>query len=213
MFTGLVQSAGKLRGRLSSGPGTRLEIETDLCGLEVGESVAVNGACLTVAQVSVTRFEVDVSIETAQRSTLGRLPLGSMVNLEPALRIGDRLGGHLVSGHVDAVARIDQVTRLGESVRVRVAHPAHLAPFIAEKGSIALDGVSLTVNGVSAAAFEVMLIPHTRSRTSLANPTMGQEVNLEVDLLARYVARALGTAGTSGDEPLVQALRRAGMLG
>jgi riboflavin synthase len=212
MFTGLVQGTGKLRGRSRRGPGFRLEVVSSLAALELGESVAVDGVCLTVSALAEDGFAADVSVETAATTTLGELSLGSILNLERSLRVGDRMGGHLVSGHVDGVAIAEQVLPAGEALEVRLAFPAPLAPFIAEKGSVALDGVSLTVNAVRGTTFQVMLIPHTRAHTNFAALAPGRKLNLEVDLVARYVARALQAALPSGDESLIQALRRAGML-
>ncbi len=216
MFTGLVEGTGKLRGRSRRGPGYRLEIAMELGPLELGESIAVNGACLTVASMTQGAFEADISLETADKTTLGRLVPGSTLNLERSLRLGDRLGGHLVSGHVDGVARVRAVEQVGEAQRVVVSAPTELSPFIAAKGSVALDGVSLTVNAVDGAELEIMLIPHTQEVTSLGRLAPGTEMNLEVDLLARYVVRYLQTAGagaadTSGSG-LEAALERAGLL-
>lgn len=217
MFTGLVEGTGKLRGRSRRGPGYRLEIATDLGPLELGESIAVNGACLTVACMTQGAFEADISLETAEKTTLGKLVPGSALNLERSLRVGDRLGGHLVSGHVDGVAAVKAVEQAGEAQRVVVTAPAELSPFIAAKGSVALDGVSLTVNAVDGPDLEIMLIPHTQEVTSLGRLAPGTEMNLEVDLLARYVVRYLQTAGGEADaraagSGLEAALERAGLL-
>lgn len=206
MFTGLVESTGVLRARA----GARLSIETNLSDLALGDSVAVSGVCLTVTAVSARGFEVDLSAETTGRSTLGALPPGSPVNLERSLRVGDRLGGHFVSGHVDDTVVAELVERLSEAWRVRVGFAPALGAFIAEKGSVALDGVSLTVNAVQTRSFEVMLIPHTLAHTTLADLAPGRRLNLEVDVLARYVVHALSEARS--DDSLQQALRRAGML-
>jgi riboflavin synthase len=227
MFTGLVEATGTLRSRSRRGPGYRLAIEAGLGRLALGESVAVDGACLTVTSVTAAGFEADASQETAERSTLGRIALGAAVNLERSLRLGDRLGGHLVSGHVDGVAVVERVVPAGEAWRATVRMPDGAEPYVAEKGSVTLDGVSLTVNAVSGSSFEVMLVPHTRQATSLRQLTAGREMNLEVDLLARYVVRYLAAAGRgespvsqaagprpdlSGEQSLVQALKRARVL-
>ncbi len=200
MFTGLVEGTGKLRSRARRGPGYRLEIETDLGPLELGESISVNGACLTVAAMTHGAFEADISLETADKTTLGRIGPGSSVNLERSLRLGDRLGGHLVSGHVDGVGVVRSVSAVGEAQRVVITAPAELAPFIAAKGSVALDGVSLTVNAVRGAELEIMLIPHTQQVTNLGRLAPGTEMNLEVDLLARYVVHYLEAAGGGSDQ-------------
>jgi riboflavin synthase len=199
MFTGLVETTGELRSRERRGPGHRIVVGTTLGPLELGESIAVSGACLTVVGAAGDAFEADVSLETANKTTLGRLPIGARVNLERSLRVGDRLGGHWVTGHVDGVARVARVTTVGEAWRVEIVPPPELLRFVAPKGSVALDGVSLTVNGVSGAGFDVMLIPHTREVTHFDRLAPGVELNMEIDLLARYVARYLETEG-SADE-------------
>jgi riboflavin synthase len=230
MFTGLVQTTGRIRARSRRGPGYRLVIQTSLASIELGESVAVNGACLTVTAATNSGFEADLSLETAQTTTLGRLPIGAAVNLERALRVGDRMGGHLVSGHVDAVVVAESVTAAGEAQRLSVRIPARLEPYLAEKGSVALDGVSLTVNGIAPPLLEVMLVPHTLQHTNLQGVGAGWEMNLEIDTLARYVVRYLtlitgGAAqsafaaearGADADDPVgdrfTQALKRAGIV-
>jgi riboflavin synthase len=186
-------------------------VEAKLGPLALGESILVNGACLTVVSSDARSFEADVSLETANKTTLGALSLGSPLNLERALRVGDRLGGHLVSGHVDAVAELERVTAAGEALRLAVSYPRELARFIAVKGSITLDGVSLTVNDVASDVLEVMVIPHTLAVTTLGELKPGAPINLEVDTLARYAARFLEVSRASGDEAgLKEVLRRAG---
>jgi len=221
VFTGLVESTGTLRSRAPRGPGYRLAVRTTLGPLELGESISVNGACLTVATVAADHFEADVSKESAEKTNLGRLSPGSAVNLERALALGARLGGHWVSGHVDAVVRVRNVLPAGEARRVEVELPAAVRPYLAPKGSVALDGISLTVNEVQEASFEVMLIPHTLLATTLLDLAPGRELNLEVDLLARYVVSYLQSpAGASSPHPaaadrdasLIEALKRSGMM-
>jgi riboflavin synthase len=191
MFTGLVEATGKLDGRAPRGPGFRLSIASALSGLELGESIAVNGACLTVTNIDGGRFDADISVETAEKTTLGRIRSGAELNLERSMKMGDRIGGHLVSGHVDGIACVREVTAAGDASRVKLEAPEPLRRYIAAKGSVCLDGVSLTVNAVSAAAFEIMLIPHTLTVTNLKALRAGTELNLEVDLLARYVVHYL----------------------
>lgn len=191
MFTGLVEATGRLRRRTPRGSGFRLEVATSVGPLVLGESVSVSGACLTVVTMDGAGFEADVSIETTERTTLGALPIGEEVNLERALQAGSRLGGHLVSGHVDGVATVTGLTRDGEAHRVTIEPPPALLPLIAEKGSVALDGVSLTVNRTAGVTFEIMLIPHTMTVTTLRSLAVGKRLNLEVDLVARYVVRYL----------------------
>lgn len=198
MFTGIVQAVGVL-ARSEERRGDRrmafdireLARRVDAVRLGVGESIAVSGACLTVVACDGTLFEADVSRETLALTTLGRLPVGARVNLEAALRAGDPLGGHLMSGHVDGIARVVALRDDGRSLRVDVEVPAGLERYIAPKGSVALDGVSLTVNAVDGPRFGVNLIPHTVAVTTFADLAAGRELNLEVDMLARYVERGL----------------------
>jgi riboflavin synthase len=215
MFTGLVELKGTLTRRERRGPGFRLGIEAAFGPLVLGESISVSGACLTVVSSSGHGFEADVSLETGQKTTLGGLVLGGSVNLERALKVGDRLGGHLVSGHVDAVAELRRVIPAGEARRLAVAFPHDLARFIAVKGSVTLDGVSLTVNDIVGDVLEVMVIPHTLSVTTLGGLMPGTPLNFEVDTLARYAVRFLelsrDEAPGGGDErALKAALQRAG---
>ena len=186
-------------------------VEAEFGALTLGESISVSGACLTVVNWDARSFEADVSLETAEKTTLGALPLGSALNLERALRVGDRLGGHLVSGHVDAVAHLSGRAAAGEAERLSVTFPKELARFIASKGSITLDGVSLTVNAVTEDVLEVMVIPHTLSVTTLGKLELGAAINLEVDTLARYAVRFLEVStGADPEAGLKGALRRAG---
>lgn len=194
MFTGLVQAIGALRTYSVRGPGARIEVGSDFAGLELGESIAVQGACLTVAEVAPYGFVADLTAETLDKTTLGRLPQGAALNLERALSLGDRLGGHLVQGHVDGLGRVERVEHVGEAHKVRLRAPTELACFIAAKGSICVDGVSLTVNVAEGSEFELMLIPQTLALTTLADLRVGSQVNLEVDLLARYAVRWLEVA-------------------
>jgi riboflavin synthase len=195
VFTGLVAGTGKLVARDRRGPGFRLAIDSSALrgfdSLELGESIAVSGACLTVVERDGKSFAADVSIETNEKTTLGRHPLGADLNLERSLRVGDRLGGHWVTGHVDAVARVTALEEQGEAWLVRVGFGEAQKPFIAPKGSVVLDGVSLTVNEVSGLELGVMLIPHTRQVTNLKHLKVGAELNLEVDLVARYLVSYL----------------------
>lgn len=218
MFTGLVAGTGKLRSLARRGPGYRLVVGTEgLAGfdaLELGESIAVSGACLTVVARTATSFDADVSIETADKTTLGGLALGSDVNLERSLRLGDRLGGHMVSGHVDGIAKLDSVEERGEAWLVRLSFGEEQRRFLAAKGSVTLDGVSLTVNEVAGLSLAVMLIPHTREVTSLKHWRPGTLVNLEVDLVARYLAQYFEATGQkpalADDGRFALALERAG---
>jgi riboflavin synthase len=197
MFTGLVEATGVLRQKVQRGPGFRLSIGTDQEGLALGESIAVNGACLTVAALTPGCFDADISLETADKTTLGRLAEGARLNLERSVAVGQRLGGHLVTGHVDGLASVARTELVGDALRVELSISAPLRRYVAKKGSVTLDGVSLTVNELTADGFEIMLIPHTLSVTNLADLPVGRELNFEVDLLARYVVRYLDEAGSS----------------
>lgn len=203
MFTGIISDIGHLR-RVVAGTDTRLEITTafDPDGITLGASIACSGICLTVIETGQDGgqgwFAVQASQETVARSTLGGWRVDHRINLERALRAGDELGGHLVSGHVDGVGEIVSRTAVGDdssgSTEFLVRAPAALMPFIAAKGSIALDGVSLTVNRVEADCFSVNLIPHSLRETTFGGAEVGDSVNIEIDMLARYVARILGKA-------------------
>ena len=211
MFTGLVELKGTLARRDRRGPGFRLTVAAAFGPLVLGESISVSGACLTVVSSDERSFDAEVSLETAQRTTLGSLALGSPLNLERSLKVGDRLGGHLVSGHVDAVAELKKVAPAGDAMRLSVAYPRELAAFIAVKGSVCLDGVSLTVNAVEGDTLEVMVIPHTLAVTTLGELRPGAPINLEVDMLARYAVRFLEVSrGGDAEQGLKSALERAG---
>ena len=194
MFTGIIQDLGRVVSREMRGVDARLVISSKQLDLEntaIGDSISVQGVCLTVTSLTADSFSADVSHETLSLTTLGQLEVGSAVNLEPALRAGDRLGGHLVSGHVDGIAHVASTGRDGDSLRVRVTVPDELARYIARKGSVTLDGVSLTVNEVEGATFGVNLIPHTQAVTTLGQLQPGARLNLEVDQMARYVERLI----------------------
>ena len=197
MFTGLIEGVGRLAAREMRGGDARLRIDvgTLLWGawasVQLGESIAVNGTCLTVVSFDSSSFEADASTETLALTTLGELPVGRAVNLERAMRPTDRLGGHLVSGHVDGVGSVVHAWDDGRAQRWVFAAPAALRRYIAAKGSICVDGVSLTVNAVDDQGFEVALVPHTLAHTAFGETKAGDTVNLEVDMLARYVERLL----------------------
>lgn len=194
MFTGIIRGVGRIKAIDHAGGDARLTIATGgvaLGPLAVGDSVAVNGVCLTAATVGEEAFDADISTETLRATTLGQLARGAAVNLEPALRAGDPLGGHMVSGHVDGLGELLADTAEARSRRLRIAAPAHLVRYIAVKGSITVDGISLTVNAVDDAGFEVNIVPHTLTATNLGERAVGDAVNLEVDLVARYLERLL----------------------
>ncbi len=193
MFTGIVTDLGRVRSLQKRGD-TRIEIETvfETADIDLGASIACSGPCLTVVEKGPGWFAVDASAETLARTTLGAWGEGTPVNLERAMRIGDELGGHIVSGHVDGVAEVLDTSPEGDSVRFRFAAPEAFERYVSPKGSISLDGVSLTVNEVDGRTFGVNIIPHTLSRTSFGTLGAGDRVNFEVDTIARYVARLLG---------------------
>jgi riboflavin synthase len=196
MFTGLVEGVGSLAARDARGGDARLRIAAGTLpfdGVRLGESIAVNGVCLTVAAFDDDGFEADASNETLALTTLGALPVGVALNLERAMRPDDRLGGHLVSGHVDGVGRVLRIEPDARAQRWAFAAPRSLLRYVAQKGSVCVDGVSLTVNAVDGDGFEVALVPHTVAHTAFAGTAVGDAVNLEVDLVARYVERLLTT--------------------
>jgi riboflavin synthase len=193
VFTGLIQELGMVEAVQPSDGGVRLRVAAELASeLAPGDSIAVDGACLTAASAGAGSFEADVIDQTLSLTTLGSLDAGDRVNLELPLRLADRLGGHLVQGHVDGRARVAGAGEEGSSLRLAVEPPPELARYVVERGSVALGGVSLTVASVNGAAFEVALIPETRQRTNLGAVGPGAELNLECDLLARYVERLSG---------------------
>jgi len=194
MFTGLIEDLGRVREWRREGERVRLVVETALptAELRLGDSVAVNGACLTVVAIGSDSFTADVSPETLECTTLARTPAGSRVNLERALRLGDRLGGHLVSGHIDAMALIVERSQDRNAVRFTFRLPAAVNRYVAGKGSVTIDGISLTVNAADAETFSVAVIPHTLAMTTLQEKKVGDQVNLETDIVARYIARLLG---------------------
>jgi riboflavin synthase len=194
VFSGIVQEIGRVLAREPRGGDVRLTIgyeRLDLSGTHVGDSLCVQGCCLTAIELEGKTFAADVSRETLGLTTLGDLAPGARVNLEPALRAGDPLGGHLVSGHIDGVARITAIASEARSQRLTVEAPARLARYLAPKGSVAIDGVSLTINSVEGASFGVNIIPHTQRATTLGQLAVGARVNLEVDQIARYVHRLM----------------------
>ena len=193
MFTGLIEATGSVANLERSSNLCRLRINSTLAqsDLKLGESIAVNGVCLTLTSWDRNSFTADVSSETLEVSTLGKLHSGSLVNLERALRLCDRLGGHIVSGHVDAIGQLLSRASEGEAQRLEFSLPTEISRFVAPKGSITIDGISLTVNQVLGDSFSVMIIPHTLEMTTLKNIKVGGTVNLESDILARYVERLI----------------------
>jgi len=218
MFTGIIEGMGRVAGIRSSGQGNRLTIEADfdLSGARVGDSIAVSGACLTAVQISARRFEVDVSPETLAKTTLGAATVGERVNLERALRLSDRVDGHLVAGHVDGTGVIDGREAAGNAVVVAVAVPSALTRYMILKGSVAVDGISLTINSLEPTRFTVSIIPHTAGLTTIGFKRKGERVNIETDMIGKYVEKFLsGKQDHPGPSPpgvTLDLLAKAGYL-
>ena len=193
MFSGIIEAIGTVATLERHAEDATLTIHGGLApaSLEIGESIATNGVCLTVRRVDVQGFVADASVETLRRTTLGDLLPGDPVNLERSLRVGDRVSGHFVFGHVDTIGEVAGIEREGDGWRFRFAFPTDFAPFATDKGSVAVDGISLTMCDCDAASFSVAVIPHTAEVTTLGRRRVGDRVNLEADMLARYVRRAL----------------------
>jgi riboflavin synthase len=194
MFTGIVQASGTITALDRIGGDVRMTVRSSglpFSSYTLGESIAVNGACLTATALREDGFDADVSTETLAITSLGKLTVGSEVNLEPSLSFGDRLGGHLVSGHVDCLGAVTSLHKDARSIRLGIEIDPDFARYVARKGSVCVDGVSLTINAVSANSVELNIIPHTAETTIIGNYAVGSKVNIEVDLLARYVERLL----------------------
>lgn len=200
MFTGLIEQVGTIDHLERRDDGLTIRIACALHPYRLGESIAVNGTCLTVKSFDQGQFEADASLETIDKTNLDTLKVGDRIHLERALALGDRLGGHLVTGHVDGVGTLISRAREGDYVRASFDVPKRLAPFLAPKGSIAVNGVSLTVNTVTGTRFDVMLVPYTLEETTFGEMANGAEVNLEVDVLAKYVASLMGKPGVDAPE-------------
>ena len=211
MFTGLIEGMGLVQEVGREGAITTLAISatSPIAGLAPGESIAVDGTCLTVTNVQPPRFEVDLSEETLARTTLGGLRAGDQVNLERPLRLTDRLGGHIVTGHVDGIGAIVELRPSDGSWWLSISYPLDLRPCIVQKGSIAVDGISLTIADLNESSFGVAIIPHTFRHTTLGSKRPGNRVNLETDLLGKYVIRYLDGLGRSGGKaPLTESFLR-----
>jgi riboflavin synthase len=201
VFTGIIEELGSVRGIARRGDDATLEIACGFRDYVLGESIAVNGVCLSVTRSGDGWFAADASTETLAKTTLGRLAPGGRVHLERALRADARLGGHIVSGHVDGVGTLLSREPLGRALKLTIDVPPVLAPFLAPKGSVAVDGTSLTVNGARGTRFDLALVPVSQGKTLFLERPLGTPVNLEVDVLAKYVARLLGRAGVDGVDP------------
>lgn len=194
MFTGIIEAVGVVNEIKSSEKGLSLQlsIPSSFDDVKVGDSISVNGVCLTAKTVSPERFSADVSQETVSRTTFGSIKPGNTVNLERALRLSDRLGGHIVSGHIDGTAKLNDKRSEGESIRLNFSLGKEMLRYVITKGSIAIDGISLTVNDVADSGFSVNIIPHTAQNTTILGKKVGDEVNIEVDVIGKYVERLLG---------------------
>lgn len=214
MFTGLIEDLGTLVELRRNGEAARITLATALpmTELRLGESIAVNGACLTVTAFGDGRFTADVSPETLAKTTLSLLNRGARVNLERALRLSDRLGGHLVTGHIDGQAAVVERSRQGNAWRFGFRCAPELLRLLVAKGSVAIDGISLTVNEVGNELFQVMVIPHTLEQTTLADRQLGDRVNVETDLIGKYVARLLGAGNGQPGGVTLELLAKSGFL-
>lgn len=217
MFTGIIQAVGFIAGIEPRGGDLRLSIDVADLGLdncEPGDSIAVNGVCLTVVEFIEQGFAADVSLETIAKTSLGILKTGSQVNLEKALSMNTMLGGHLVSGHVDGLATVTSIVEDGRSIRYSFEVPSSLQHYIAQKGSVTIDGTSLTVNHVEKNQFDVNIVPHTQQKTIFENYRVNTQVNLEVDIISRYLERLItGREDSSdNDKQLLESLQSAGFI-
>ncbi len=203
MFTGIIESFGTIKRITSSGEGKVLLIgcDLDLSQSKIGDSIAVNGACLTATRLGTQEFTVDMAPETVSRTTFKTMGPGSRVNIERALKLSDRIDGHLVSGHIDGTGVISGIKKMSNAVIIDVSVPEHLAADMIEKGSVAIEGISLTINKCWDTGFQVSIIPHTAKITTIGLKQVGDEVNIETDMLGKYVRKVLSTGGNSVNSP------------
>ncbi|HHN64509.1 MAG TPA: riboflavin synthase [Nitrospirae bacterium] len=215
MFTGIVKATGRVLSLKKRGSISELKVQNKEIAQEasIGDSISVNGVCLTVTSIDGDTISFDVSRESLSRTTLGLLKQGEPVNLEPALRGSDRLGGHFVTGHVDATGRIKNIKPLGETKEIEIEAPDEIMKYVVEKGSIAIDGISLTVNQVQGNTFKVVVIPHTEAITTIGRKGINEKVNLETDIIGKYVYKFMTQSGDkTKDESLMKKLYEAGFL-
>ena len=220
MFTGIVEAIGKVQNVKYHSKDITITMDAaglDLSDVKIGDSIAHNGVCLTVTQLYKTGFDVDLSMETLKRSGFADIKIGFPINLEKAMQMNDRFGGHIVSGHVDGVGVITSITALGSAVEYWIKAPAELAKYIAKKGSITVDGISLTTNEIDGANFKLTIIPHTIAQTIMREYNVGTKVNLEVDVIARYLERLmLGEQASNStlkkQESTMELLARSGFM-
>lgn len=225
MFTGIIEAVGSIKTIKHHAKDMTISVDCgalDLADVKLGDSIAHNGVCLTVTKLNDNGYDVDISNETIQRSGFSAIKTGFPMNLEKAMQVTSRFGGHIVSGHVDGVGQVTAITQLGSAVEYWIKAPDQLAKYIAEKGSITVDGISLTTNAIDGAAFKLTIIPHTIAQTTMQHYQVGTLVNLEVDVVARYLERLLlgekaalsGTEkDTSGKESTMELLMRSGFIG
>nr|NJM02475.1 riboflavin synthase [Desulfobacula sp.] len=206
MFTGIIESFGTIRGIESKGEGRVLSIgcDLDLSATKIGDSIAVNGACLTAVSVEKNGFKVDMAPETVERTTFKHLTAGARVNIERALRLSDRLDGHLVSGHIDGTGRIASIVRKSNALIFRIGVPPKLAEDLIEKGSVAVEGISLTINHCTDREFEVSVIPHTADITTIGQKKVGDEVNIETDMIGKYIKKIILRKSSSKNDALTE---------
>lgn len=215
MFTGIIRAVGRVSSIKKEGGVSRLKVDSQEIASDasIGASISINGVCLTVTEIDGNTMSFDISQETMNRTNLGQLREGEEVNLEPALRPMDRLGGHLVTGHIDATGRIKNIRPLGDAKEIEIEAPDEIMGYIVEKGSIAIDGISLTVNSVHGNTFKVVIIPHTEAVTTIGKKGINEKVNLETDIIGKYVYRFIsGREKSSEDESLMKKLQEAGFL-
>jgi len=200
MFTGIIEGLGTITAVRSSGSGKRLTIQAgfDLSGSKIGDSISVSGACLTAVQIGARRFDVDVSPETLAKTTFGNVRVGERVNLERAMRLSDRIDGHLVSGHIDGIGVIDSRDAIGNAIVAAINVPEELTRYMIMKGSVSVDGISLTINSLESVRFSVSIIPHTAGLTTIGMKQVGDEVNIETDMIGKYVEKFL--SANRGDQ-------------
>lgn len=220
MFTGIIEAVGSISSIKHHAKDMTISVDCgklDLSDVKLGDSIAHNGVCLTVTQLHDNGYDVDISNETIQRSGFAAIKTGFPINLEKAMQVSSRFGGHIVSGHVDGVGEVTSITQLGSAVEYWIKAPNDLAKYIAEKGSITIDGISLTTNAIDGASFKLTIIPHTISQTTMQNYQVGTLVNLEVDVVARYLERLLlgdkAAEGTPEKESTMDLLARSGFIG
>jgi len=220
MFTGIIEAVGSISSIKHHAKDMTISVDCgklDLSDVKLGDSIAHNGVCLTVTQLHDNGYDVDISNETIQRSGFAAIKTGFPINLEKAMQVSSRFGGHIVSGHVDGVGEVTSITQLGSAVEYWIKAPDDLAKYIAEKGSITIDGISLTTNAIDGASFKLTIIPHTISQTTMQNYQVGTLVNLEVDVVARYLERLLqgdkAAQGAPEKESTMDLLARSGFIG